>query len=80
MAHVRAAILNASLQADRMHKQFDAKDRADAGEGRIDVFDMLVQNEIPVMFQTVPEIISFVYHADSRYVACAGWQSPEQVR
>jgi Zn-dependent peptidase ImmA (M78 family) len=57
MADIRAAILNASLEADRLHKQFDAKDRADAGEGRIDVFDMLVQNEIPVMFQPMKGLL-----------------------
>ena len=51
MADLRAAILNAALEADRLHKRFDTKSRADAGEGRIDVFDMLVQNDIPVMFQ-----------------------------
>lgn len=57
MADIRTAILNASLEADRLHKQFDAKDRADAGEGRIDVFDMLVQNEIPVMFQPMKGLL-----------------------
>src|SRR4051812_33932177 len=53
MADLRAAILGAAAAADRMHKQFDTKSRADAGEGRIDVFDMLVQNDIPVMFRPI---------------------------
>jgi Zn-dependent peptidase ImmA (M78 family) len=51
MADLRAAILAAAVEADRLHRRFDTKSRADAGEGRIDVFDMLVQNEIPVMFR-----------------------------
>ena len=51
MADLRAAILAAAVAADRLHKRFDTKSRADAGEGRIDVFDMLVQNDIPVMFR-----------------------------
>src|SRR4051812_44568062 len=51
MADLRAAILAAAVEADRMHRQFDTKSRADTGEGRIDVFDMLVQNDIPVMFR-----------------------------
>jgi len=37
----RDAILNAVLEADRLHKEFDTRVRADGGEGRIDVFGML---------------------------------------
>jgi Zn-dependent peptidase ImmA (M78 family) len=51
MADLRAAILIAAVEADRLHKQFDTRSRADGGEGRIDVFDMLVQNDIPVMYR-----------------------------
>jgi Zn-dependent peptidase ImmA (M78 family) len=57
MADFRAAVLNASLEADRLHKRFDSKDRADAGEARIDVFDMLVENDIPVMFQPLKGLL-----------------------
>jgi Zn-dependent peptidase ImmA (M78 family) len=57
MADLRAAILNAALDADRLHKKFDSKSRADSGEGRIDVFDMLVQNDIPVMFQPLKGLL-----------------------
>jgi Zn-dependent peptidase ImmA (M78 family) len=57
MADLRAAILNASLGADRLHEKFDTKRRADAGEGRIDVFDMLVQNDLPVMFQPLKGLL-----------------------
>jgi hypothetical protein len=53
MADLRAAILGAAAAADRLHRQFNTKSRADAGEGRINVFDMLVQNDIPVMFRPI---------------------------
>ena len=51
MADVRAAILKGVFEADRLHKQFSTEARADEGEGRIDVFDMFVQHDIPLMFQ-----------------------------
>jgi len=51
VARVRDAILSAGFEADRLHKQFDTKARADRGEGRIDVFEMLVDRDIPVMFR-----------------------------
>jgi Zn-dependent peptidase ImmA (M78 family) len=51
MADLRAAILGAAAAADRLHRQFGTRSRADAGEGRVNVFDMLIQNEIPVMFR-----------------------------
>ena len=57
MAELRAAILNASAEADRLHKRFDTRRRADAGEGRIDVFDMLVENDIPVTFQPLKALL-----------------------
>ncbi len=57
MADVRAAILNAVLEADRLHKEFDTKARADRGEGRINVFEMLVKRQIPVMFQPLKGLL-----------------------
>ncbi len=57
MADVRAAIMNAVLEADRLHKQFDTKGRADRGEGRIDVFGMLVHRDIPVMFRPLDKLL-----------------------
>ena len=63
MADLRAAILSASAAAARLHKRFDTKRRVDAGEGRVDVFDMLVENDIPVMFQPLKGLLG-VYHND----------------
>jgi Zn-dependent peptidase ImmA (M78 family) len=57
MADLRAAILNAAQQADRLHLEFDTRARAEAGEGRIDVFDMLVQKDIPTMFQKLDKLL-----------------------
>ena len=53
----RDAILNAVLEADRLHKEFDTKARAGAGEGRIDVFGMLVSRDIPVMFKPLKGLL-----------------------
>lgn len=53
----RDAILNAVLEADRLHKEFDSKARAERGEGRIDVFGMLVSRDIPVMFKPLKGLL-----------------------
>lgn len=57
MADLRAAILNAAQAADRLHLQYDTRAHAEAGEGRIDVFDMLVQQDIPTMFQPLDKLL-----------------------
>jgi Zn-dependent peptidase ImmA (M78 family) len=57
MADLRAAILNAAQAADRLHLQYDTRARVDAGEGRIDVFGMLVQQDIPTMFQKLDKLL-----------------------
>ncbi len=53
----RDAILNAVLEADRLHKEFDTRARAEGGEGRIDVFGMLVSRDIPVMFKPLKGLL-----------------------
>ena len=69
MADFRTAILNAALAADRLHLQYGTKARVDAGEGRIDVFDMLVQQDIPTMFQRLDKLLgAFLDEAGSRGV------------
>lgn len=57
MADLRAAILNAAQAADRLHQEYDTRTRADAGEGRIDVFEMLVHKDIPTMFQKLDKLL-----------------------
>lgn len=51
MAQFREAILRAFAEADRFHQKFNTKVRTDQGAGGIDVFEMLVKLDIPVMFR-----------------------------
>ncbi len=57
MANVRAAIMNAVLEADRLHQQFDTESRADSGDGRIDVYNMFLERGIPLMFQPLDGLL-----------------------
>jgi hypothetical protein len=47
----RDDILTAVYEAGRLHKEYETEARAKDGEGRIDVFEMLVERDIPVMFR-----------------------------
>ncbi len=53
----RDEILNAVYEADRLHKEYDTESRAKHGEGRIDVFGMLVGRDIPVMFRPLKNLL-----------------------
>jgi Zn-dependent peptidase ImmA (M78 family) len=53
----RDEILNAVYEADRLHQEFDTESRAKQGEGRIDVFGMLVGRDIPVMFRPLKNLL-----------------------
>jgi Zn-dependent peptidase ImmA (M78 family) len=53
----RDDILNAVYEAERLHKEFGTKARAEAGEGRIDVFGMLVERDIPVMIRPLKKLL-----------------------
>jgi Zn-dependent peptidase ImmA (M78 family) len=53
----REEILNAVYEADRLHKEYDTEARAKRGEGRIDVFGMLVGRDIPVMFRPLKNLL-----------------------
>jgi len=57
MADVRAAILSAAQAADKMHHKYRTRDRVEAGEGRVDVFDMLVQQDVDTMFQRLDKLL-----------------------
>ena len=61
----RADILNAVYEADRLHHEFDTEARAKRGEGRIDVFGMLVKRDIPVLFRPLTKLLgAFVNDPD----------------
>lgn len=53
----RNDILNATYEAERLHKEFGTKARAEAGEGRIDVFRMLIRRNIPVIFRPLKGLL-----------------------
>jgi Zn-dependent peptidase ImmA (M78 family) len=57
MADVRAAILSAAQAADKMHQQYRTRERIEAGESRVDVFDMLVQQDVTTMFQRLDKLL-----------------------
>lgn len=54
---LRDDILNAVYEANRFHKDYDTEARAKGGEGRIDVFGMLVEKDIPVMFRPLRNLL-----------------------
>ena len=53
----RDDILNAIYEADRLHKQHDTEARATRGESRIDVFGMLIDRNIPVIFRPLKNLL-----------------------
>ncbi len=53
----RDDILISVYEAERLHKEFDTKARAETGEGRIDVFEMLVKRDVPVMFRPLNKLL-----------------------
>jgi len=62
----RSDILHAVYEAERLHREFDSRARAQAGEGRIDIFAMLVEHDIPVMFQPLENLLgAFVDYPDN---------------
>ncbi len=57
MADMRTAILRAAQAADRLHKEFDTKTYTDGEEGRIDVFGMMADRDLPVMFRPLDKLL-----------------------
>jgi len=53
----RKEILEATLEADRLHSEFESKKHADDGDGRIDVFEMLWKRDIPVIFRPLKNLL-----------------------
>lgn len=51
MINIRKAVLEAVLEADRLHQEFDSKSAADCGGGRIDVFRMFALRGLPLLFR-----------------------------
>jgi hypothetical protein len=53
----REEILQAIYEADRLHVKYDSKARAERGEGRIDVFSMLLDRDIDLMFRPLKNLL-----------------------
>jgi Zn-dependent peptidase ImmA (M78 family) len=64
----RDEILTAVYEAGRLHKEFDSEARSKNGEGRIDVFGMLVHRDIPVMFRPLKNLLGAYLDAPSQGV------------
>jgi len=80
MADLRAAVLNAVQVADRLHLEFGTKARADAGASRIDVFDMLVQRDIPTMFRKLDKLLGAFLNEDGAKGVIVTTQRPLPVQ
>lgn len=65
MANKRDAILQAVMAADRLHKEFDTKSVAESGVGRIDVFDMFVKYDLPLVFRPLNKLLGAFLDEDS---------------
>ncbi len=57
MSETRSAILSAVAEADRLHKEFGTRELAERGYGRVDVFGMLVEREIPLVFRPLDGLL-----------------------
>lgn len=53
----RKELLDAIYEAQRLHKKHKCEARAQNGEGRVDVFGMLFDRDIPVMFQPLKNLL-----------------------
>jgi Zn-dependent peptidase ImmA (M78 family) len=75
----REDILNAVYEAERLHKEFDTRARAESGNGRIDVFGMLVQRDIPVLFRPLKKLLgAFIDDPDKGVIVTSQRQLPVQ--
>jgi Zn-dependent peptidase ImmA (M78 family) len=75
----RDDILNAVYEADRLHREFDTRARAEAGEGRIDVFGMLVKRDIPLLFRPLKKLLgAFIDDPDKGVIVTSQRQLPIQ--
>jgi Zn-dependent peptidase ImmA (M78 family) len=56
-ARVRAAILDAVHAAARLHNEYGSEQLVDRGEGRIDIFGILVDRGIPLLFRPLEGLL-----------------------
>lgn len=53
----RNEILAAIAEADRLHLAHNSMQRTSEGQGRVDVFEMLVEKDIPVLFRPLKNLL-----------------------
>jgi Zn-dependent peptidase ImmA (M78 family) len=58
----RDEILQAIYEADRLHTKYDSKGRVASGAGRIDVFRMLFDRDIYVMFKPLKNLLGAYFN------------------
>jgi Zn-dependent peptidase ImmA (M78 family) len=53
----RSEIFAAIEEANRLHEDFKCQSRTAKGQGRIDVFEMLVEKDIPILFRPLKNLL-----------------------
>jgi Zn-dependent peptidase ImmA (M78 family) len=56
-ARVRRAILDAVYAAAQLHNEYSSEQLADQGEGRVDIFEILIDQEIPLLFRPLKGLL-----------------------
>lgn len=64
----RPDIRKAVLEAKRLHKHYDTEARVQGGEGRVDIFGMLVDRDVPVMFRPLRNLLGAYIDGPNRGV------------
>jgi Zn-dependent peptidase ImmA (M78 family)/predicted secreted protein len=76
---LRDELLSAVYEASRFHRDYDAQSRATSGEGRIDVFGMLVGKDIPVMLRPLNNLLgAYIDQPDQGVMITTRRQLPVQ--
>ena len=65
MTNVRKAVMEAVLEADRLHEEFDTRTTADREGGRVDVFGMFARRELPLMFRPLHGLLGAFIDGDA---------------
>lgn len=75
----RSEILTAIAAANRLHELFECQTRTAKGQGRIDVFEMLVEKDIPILFRPLKNLLG-AYVADPEQGVMITTQRPLPVQ
>src|SRR6185437_4163878 len=53
----RDAVLEATLEAERLHRDLKTEDKALAGSGRVDIFDVIQERDIFLLFRQLEGLL-----------------------